>query len=307
VEEWERSATYGNQMTMTSTTPWDYDFPPIIHAKNLPSLKSCNGDSDIDDAINVQDKANFVTSNTAKIVKFHAHPTTIVTGGSAKSAEPIDNTASTMMAFPSPEVKVFNLEMQSDLASSRALSLDLRQSIFDVSREIDISSMADKLGALTNFGLQVLWSDAIDKNDTKRQLYGDFLLELNRRLLVLANYTGEQSKPGTLQWGNPLPVNVAEEMTADKTALEMGIIDKETVAKKYEYRYGKKWEDIQKALEDEQAKANQNNADIGAQILRNFNRGLSAQAGGGGEQPNQQPPMMNKQPAQLQKGNGVNG
>jgi hypothetical protein len=190
--------------------------------------------------------------------------------------------------------------MLSDLASSRAFALDLRQSIFDTSREVDISSMADKLGALTNFGLQVLWSDAIDKNDTKRQLYGDFLIELNRRLLVLADFTGEQSNPGTLQWGNALPINVIEEMTADEKALNMGIIDKETVAKRYQSRYGKEWEDIKAALEDEQAQANANNADIGSMILRNFNRG------GGVEQPNQQP-MMNKQPAQLQKGNGTNG
>jgi hypothetical protein len=161
--------------------------------------------------------------------------------------------------------------------------------------------MADKLGQLTNFGLQVLWSDAIDKNDTKRQLYGDFLIELNRRLLVLADFTGEQSKPGTLQWGNALPINIEEELRADKMALEMGIIDKETVAKRYQSRYGKEWEDIKAALEDEQAQANAQNADVGAMILRNFNRG------GGAEQPNQQPAMMNKQPAQLQKGNGANG
>jgi len=291
VEEWEQSTTYA-QLTMTSATQWEYDFPPILHAKNLPSLKSCYGDSDIDDAVNVQDKANFVVSNTGKIIKFHAHPTTIVTGTSAKSAEPIDNTASTMMAFPSPDAKVFNLEMQSDLASSRAFALDLRQSIFDTSREVDISSMADKLGALTNFGLQVLWSDAIDKNDTKRQLYGDFLLELNRRLLVLANYIGEASNPGSLQWGNPLPVNILEEMQADQIAQNNGWIDKEAIAKRYQSRYGKEWEDIQAALQDEQTQANQGNANIGSMILRNFDRGGGVEQGAPIN--NQQ---MNKQPA----------
>ena len=283
--------------TLVSTTPWSYPFPPILHGKNLPSLKSCYGDSDIDDAINVQDKANFVVSNTGKIIKFHAHPETIGTGFSVKDMQKFEAAVGSFHAIPSPDAKVYNLEMQSDLASSRAFVQDLRQDIFDISREPDIPSLIEKLGgAPTNFTVQVMFGDAIDKNDMKRQLYGDFLIELNRRLLVLANWTGEQSDPGTLQWGNPLPINIVEEMNADKMALEMGIIDKETVARKYEFRYGKDWDDIQAALEDEQAQANANNADIGATILRNFNRG------GGGEQG----APTNNQPVQLQKGNGVN-
>lgn len=294
VENWEQVG--GGQWAQTAVTDWPYPFPPIIHGKNLPSLKSCYGDSDIDNAINVQDKANFVVSNTGKIIKFYAHPETIGTGFSVKDMQKFEAAVGSFHAIPSPEAKVYNLEMASDLASSRAFALDLRQSIFDVAREVDISSMADKLGALTNFGLQVLWSDAIDKNDTKRQLYGDFLLELNRRLLVLENFTLEASDPGTLQWGNALPINVVEEMTADKMALEIGIIDKETVSKRYESRYGKSWEDIQKALTDQANADNQGNADIGALILRNFNRGGGVEQG--------QP--VNQQPAQLQKGNGVN-
>jgi len=294
VENYEQAG--GGQWQLVASTPWDYNFPPIIHGKNLPSLKSCYGDSDIDDAINVQDKANFVTSNTAKIVKFYAHPETIGTGFGVKDLQKFDAAVGSFHAIPSPEAKVYNLEMNSDLTSSRLLNLDLRQDIFDISREVDISSVADKIGALTNFGLRVLWSDAIDKNDTKRQLYGDFLLELNRRLLVLKNYTGEESRPGTLQWGEAMIVNVTEEMEADKMALEMGIIDKETVAKRYQHRYGKEWDDIKAALADEQTEANAQNADIGSMILRNFNRGEGAGT----------PITDYRQPAQLQKGNGVN-
>ena len=274
IEEWERA---GSAMwELVSSVNWEYDFPPIIHCKNLPSLKSCYGDSDIDDAINVQDKSNFVVSNTGKIIKFHAHPETIGTGFSVKDMQPMPSGPGSFRSIPNPEAKVYNLEMESDLASSREFALDLRQSIFDIAREVDISSMADKLGQLTNFGLQVLWSDAIDKNNTKRQLYGDALLELNRRLLVLAGYEGEASRPGSIQWGSPIPVNVMEEMTADEKALNMGIIDKETVANRYFDRYGKKWEDIKKIVEEEKQKAMEENANVGAQILKNFKNGKGA-------------------------------
>ena len=274
VDEWEQSSTYGNQMTKVNEIVWEFSFPPIIHWKNLPSLKSCYGDSDIDDSINVQDKANFTVSNIGKIIKHHASPKTIGTGFAVKDMQALDNSPESFHTISNPDAKVFNLEMQTDLVSSRAHAMDLRQAIFDISREIDISSIGDKLGALTNFGLRVLYGDAIDKNDTKRQLYGDALKELNRRLLVLGGFEREASNPGSVQWGDAIPVNVMEEITMDKMALELGIVDKETVARRYESRYGVDWETVQERIGLQQTADNQGNADIGTQILRNFNRGL---------------------------------
>lgn len=268
VEEWEQVG--GGPWQMTEAVEWPYNFPPILHWKNLPSLKSAYGDSDIDDAINIQDKSNFVTSNTGKIIKFHAHPEVIGTGFSVKDMTQIDSAVGTFRAIAAPEAKVFTLEMQSDLSSSLAFGFGLRQSIFDVSREVDISSMADKLGALTNFGLHVLWSDALDKNDTKRQLYGDALKELNRRLLVIAGFEGELSRPGEVEFGDPMPVDVVEEMTVDGMALDKGIVDLETVTKRYQKRYGVDYETIQANIAKQKAGDNANNDNIGAAILRNF-------------------------------------
>ena len=133
--------------------------------------------------------------------------------------------------------------------------------------------MADKLGALTNFGLHVLYSDATDKNDTKRNLYGDALLELNRRLLVIAGYEMMDSFPGYIQWGEAMITNVIEEMQTDQLALGMGIIDKETITRKYEDRYGVDFETVQNNMAQEAARTSAASADIGATILRNFNQG----------------------------------
>jgi hypothetical protein len=163
--------------------------------------------------------------------------------------------------------------MSSDLASSRNFASDLRQSIFDISREIDLSSISDKLGALTNFGLHVLYTDALDKNDTKRQLYGDALKELNRRLLVLANYEGPATNPGKITWGEAMIVNVFEEMQTDELALSLKIVDLETITKRYQSRYGVDFETIQANIAKQSAADNANNADIGANILRNFTQG----------------------------------
>lgn len=277
IEHWQQVDSA--QWELVDSTDWEYPFPPIIHWKNLPSLKSCYGDSDIDDVVNVQDRSNFVVSNTGKIIKHHASQRPVGTGFSGKDMKPLDDSPESMVVIPSPDAKVYMLDGQSDLASSRSFALDLRQSIFDIAREVDMSSVADKLGALTNFGLRVLWGDALDKNDTKRQLYGDAIKELNRRLLVLKNYEKEASDPGEISWGEAMPINVLEEMQADQLALEMQVIDRETVGKRYETRYGVEWETVLANIEAQQKKDNEANDNIGAMILKNFNKG------GAGEQP----------------------
>jgi hypothetical protein len=157
-----------------------------------------------------------------------------------------------LLVIPDVDAKIGMLESNSDLVSSRAFANDLHKSIFDISREVDPSSVENRIGTLTNFGVRVLYTDAINKNDTKRQLYGDALLELNRRLLVLANWTGEASRPGSITWGEALPINILEEMQADEAALRMGIVDKETVAMRYFTRYGVEWETIEANMAEDE-------------------------------------------------------
>jgi hypothetical protein len=241
IETWEQVG--GAPFQMTYQENWNYNFPPIIHWQNLPVLEGVYGDSEIDDLINPQDKINFTVSNTGKIIKFHASPTIVLTGTTAAQVQAIDAAIGQMMAVPDKDAKVQVLEAASDLASSRLFAQDLKDDLFNIAREPNVS--IDKMGAFTNFALRILYADALDKNDTKRQLYGDALLELNRRLLVLAGYTGEASRPGTIQWGEVLPINATEELAADKVALDMGIIDKESLAAKWFVRYGVDWETIQ--------------------------------------------------------------
>ncbi len=90
-----------------------------------------------------------------------------------------------MPVFSGDNALISNLEMQSDLTSSQQFLMNLRQSLFDISRTVDITSLSDKLGALTNFGLRVLFLDAMAKIGTKQEIYGEALTEINHRLLVI--------------------------------------------------------------------------------------------------------------------------
>jgi hypothetical protein len=138
----------------------------------------------------------------------------------------------------------------------------LKQSLFANSRVVDIDSIHDKLGALTNFGLRVLYMDNYSMIATKRELFGDMLEELARRLQIINRM---QPVECSAEWPDFLPVNEMEEQTALKGDLEMGIVSKETVSK----RRGYDWD-----MEQERISAQQQGEDnIGAALLRAFNRG----------------------------------
>jgi len=245
VENFEKHGSA--QWQLISSVDWPYNFAPIVHNQNLPSLNSVYGMDEISDAVNTQNKYNFTMSNTSKIIKHHAHPRTIFKGISKSQIETLDDSVDSAIVLNNPDAEAYNLELQSELASSREFAGDLQRNMATIMRETDMASIEQNLGDLTNFGLRVLYTDAIDKNNTKRMLYGEALEQINRILLVLNGNEGEASNPGTIKWGDALVTNIQEEIQADKMALEMGIVDKQAVAERsiYQDRYGIEWEELQ--------------------------------------------------------------
>jgi hypothetical protein len=265
IKNYVSNRSTGGKWVQTDETAWDYEFPPIKEWQNLPLANEVYGASEVDDIIDLQDRYNFVTSNINRIIRYHAHPKTW--GRMATTPERQSWGADEMVLFMSPDAHLENLEMQSDLASSQAFALSLRQAIFDVSRTVDISSMNDKLGALTNFGLRVLYYDALQKLNSKRELLGEALTEINHRLLVLAGI--EPSDGGVVVWQEPLPVDEAEQVRGVETALRMGVLSKETAAGLLDYD----WEQEQERISGEREAEQANSDNVGEMLLRNFNNG----------------------------------
>lgn len=245
-----------------SVTEWPYTFAPIVHWQNLPNGESCYGKSDIEDVIESQDRLNFLMSNISKIVRYHAHPKTWARGMGASQRASWG--ADEMVILNSEHGQVSNLEMQSDLSSSRAFALDVRQALFDITRTVDMTSIADKIGSLTNFGLRVLYMDALNKNATKQLLYGDALTEINRRLLIL-NGAGDDADGGAVIWPETLPVNEIEQTQALTADANLGLVSRQTAAGERGYD----WDTEQERLAGEQASGD----NVGAAILRAFSQG----------------------------------
>ena len=252
----------GARLEQTNQAVWEYDFAPIVHWQNLPEPGAIYGRPDITaDLIDLQDKINFVSSNTAKIIKYHAYPKTWARGftNQTKIQWGVDD----MVTTSDPNAVIQNLEMQSDLGSSLSFIKYLRQAMFDIARSVDIDSLADKLGSLTNFGLRVLYQDALSKLEEKRGLFGEGIVEINHRLLELAG--APDTDGGVVEWPDLLPANDMEVSQAIRTDLELGLVSKQTAS---ELR-GYVWEDEEERIAGDKAAGD----NLGAALLRTFSQG----------------------------------
>ena len=264
IENWYSNHSTHNQWTkLTEDILWDYPFPPIIHWQNMPLSDGVYGRSDIGEIIDLQDRINFVGSNISKIIRYHAHPKTWgrnTGGGGEKQSWGADE----MVIFKGDNAAIANLEMQSDLASSMEYMRELRQTLMDVSQTVDLTSISDKVGSLTNFGLRVLFFDALAKLKMKQEIYGEAFEEINYRLQVIGGLPNPER--GECVWPDPLPVNEAEQNLKDQFELENKIASVETISN----RRGYVWADEQERIQGEQVALGDN---VGAQILRAFNTG----------------------------------
>lgn len=248
------------EWVQTAQETWPYSWSPLQHWQNLPS-NGAYGEPDItDDVIGLQDKINFVTANTLKIVRYYAHPMRI--GRNIQSQDVIDMGPDRMVRISGADAGITQLEQLGDLSGSLAVLTVLRQSMFDVTRTIDITSMSDKLGSLTNFGMRVLFRDAIAKIETKRELYGDAIGQLVEHLLELE---GMQLVDYVVVWPDVLDTNTAEEIQALQADMAAGALSVEGYAEARGINFDMERERLEKQKQGED--------NIGSLLLSAFNKG----------------------------------
>ncbi len=232
------------QALVTDVTLWPYDFPPVIHCKNLPTTGTPYGQPDITpDVIRLQDRINFTASNISKIIRLYAHPVRI---GKGVSKQDVIDVGPDKMLLINQDAEIIQLPALGDLPAAQEFYSALKQSIFDVTRTVDITSLQDKVGALTNFGLRILYQDAMQKLATKRELYGDMLEELSRRLLIIG---GNPNPPEVeVYWPEPLPQNEQDTTAGLQFDIDNGLVSKQTASMKRGYNFVSEQERIDAEL-----------------------------------------------------------
>lgn len=270
------------QYTQVKQETWPYPFAPIVDWQNLPNPNVYFGASDLED-VAMNDAVNFLASNILRIIRYHAHPKPIGTGFKATElATGVDE----MIVLPNPEAKVFNLEMQSDLESSRQYLADLIGLYLRTARVPNLDPVNINVGALSGFALRILYGDLLEKNAVKQLTYGEGVKELNRRLLTIAGRQGV--KPARIVWQNPLPENKTE-LTAqlDSEINKLGVTSKETAAQDL----GRDYEVEKERMAAEKTDENS----IGSVLLRAFEQGRNQGV------TQTQPAQFGQQPGQMQE------
>jgi hypothetical protein len=238
---------------------WEFDWPFIVHGKNLPNPNSFYGASDLEDA-EINDTINQVASNLNRIIRIFAHP--VIWGyGFGSSALSVDS--SKVITSTAENAKLEALELARDLSSPQEYLKFLRtiQSEITATPESDPDRLA--IGAQSGFALEVLFNDLLLKTGIKRSFYGKTLIELNRRLLELSGYGNDNQT--TLHWPNPLPVDKVSETTADTFDLMNQLVSKRTMATKRGYDYDQETE----YMNQEQT----NNKTLGEEMIKAFRNG----------------------------------
>ncbi len=237
---------------------WMYDFSPIVDCQNLPAPGEFWGQSDLeDDVLEIVRAINFIASNTARIIRFHAHPKTWGRGFMAKDLRiGVDET----IVLPGENAELHNLEMQSDLASSLRYLDMLRQALHEISRVPEVAAgNLERVGNLSGVALQVLYQPLIEKTNTKRLLYGNMLVELNRRLLAIGGYGADLYT--AIHWQNILPSDPMQERQAALIDMQLGV-SQDTLMMRLGYD-----------PELERQKREASGTELGEQILSAFDRG----------------------------------
>jgi hypothetical protein len=181
-EQTRETGTWGAWRVVGDPVVWPYPFAPIVHWRNMPSAQGVYGRDDFGVMMQLNDALNTNVSVTHQIALNYSYPRYFGTGiDGIKQEDDIDGIWFTQNA----DAKMSLLEMQGDLGAVRGFGESLRRMIFDQGRELDPSTVQDKLGDLTNFALRVLNDDRLGKRATKWLHAANGLTQLTRHALTL--------------------------------------------------------------------------------------------------------------------------
>jgi hypothetical protein len=221
---------------------WTYELGPLVDFQHLPRPNRYYGEHELKHA-RLNDAVNKVASDVKAILRSHASPKTIGTGVQPAAVQ--ETAIDSFWAIPNEAAKVFNLEMNSDLASSMTYMQFLADTFMAQSRVAMLRGGPDQYKNITNLGIKAAFMDMIAKNEILRRQYGQGIIEVCRRLLMLGGRAYDVQP--TLRWASALPVSALEDVQVAQAEINMGVISKETVAGKL----GLKWDDEAKRIDAE--------------------------------------------------------
>jgi len=227
---------------------WPHAWSPIQGIPNLPNPNEAWGSPDLTpDLIDLNSMLNFVESNIARIIRFHAHPKTWAKGFNVSQ---LTTSADGIIGIPTKEGEIGTLEMHSDLASSMRFAEMLRGDGDERSRTPAVAlGRQESLpkGNLSGVALELLFQPLMEKTDTKRRLWQNVLRQLCSYLLELGGFGNGIDV--TVNWPQVLPKDPSADAQTAVIKQSLGV-SKRTLVTEMGYDYD---EELENNLEAAQA------------------------------------------------------
>lgn len=190
-------------------------YPLIVDYQNVRNPFTYYGESDITEGVVGQvETIVFTATNMAKIIQHHAHPKTIAIGIAASQVQ--STSVEGLWSVPNEKANIFNLEMQSDLSSSREFLRMLLENVYAEMREVNPTLEGRDLSQVTNFAVRVLYTPSLQKTTAKRFTIAPALRRLNTLLFLHSNKPYVKVEP-------IFPKPLAEDPAALTSALAMDV------------------------------------------------------------------------------------
>lgn len=177
-----------NAWRIVGTSIWPFPWAPIVDCQNLVVPNDFWGLPDLEkDVIEICKTIQRIASHCAKIVRIYGSPRVVVEGMTADEADEIDVSPENIVTLPNPDAHMKVLALSADLTSS----LNTLKMVYDGLREMtqvpEIATGRTEHATRASSGIQMamMFAPIASKTESKHLTYGDLVLELNRRSLVL--------------------------------------------------------------------------------------------------------------------------
>jgi len=217
--------SWGQGWRLMAEQDWEHPFAPIVDWPFKKRAHSYYGVSMLSGGrAGLNDFVNFSASNIGRILKFHAQPDTFVFGAILDDKKSIGGYWDDLPV----EARVETVELKSDLVSSMNFMNFLKSEFFSSTRVLDTSTVKDKLGQITNFGVRMLFDEMIESWEEITGLCGDGLGETFWRMLQV-NGIETDAKPKAI-WKDPLPTNRLEKLQEAQIEEALNTTSAKTIA-----------------------------------------------------------------------------
>lgn len=239
----EYSKQSGQRWEIRAVDTWPAPFAPIVSWPHMPTPGAYYGTGECTH-MELNDNINLIASQINRIIRYHASPKTVGTGIAAGKLDQVGE--DTFWTTPNENAKIFNLEMKSDLGSTRDHLQYLKDEYLSQSRVVILKGDVKDFQRVTNAGVRTVFIDMLSKNIILRWLYGVGIQQISRRLMFVA---GKPVLTPDVVHADPLPVDSVEEVNNYAIERNMGVVSRQTVSSKRGYN----WTDEYQKMQQEQS------------------------------------------------------